>query len=235
MGSKIVSKLEAAKMLGISERKVYRLINQGYLTTQRVGLLVGIPEDEVIRFSKADGEPAPAIAFSPKNFAKLWEEMQMVKAQLTACMRMLNIKLESLNLEDQELQNLHTMATMYSEKGWPPQVEDVWASTFLRISTPDFEQLKKLTKDEHPWRPFYLLCAMMAHTPYDKTLKDLFIAGRSHIHGLAYVWGQLHGLSHQVLDRLMRHEATPGKRLLNKIEHKQEGFPDTAKDPRKGG
>lgn len=219
MGSTIISKAQAAKYLSVSIRTIYNLISKGILHTERAGRNVGVFEEEVLQLRDAVGIPGTSlkIAFNPTSFAKLYGEVQHLKSRLHTLERIYDIKSDRLGLPDDKLYHLFEAARTYSSEGWPPHVEQGWADTFLQLGIDDLRQLHNYLKDNHPWKPFYLFCTTMIQSHFNKYLKDQLEAGRHHLKAVIYHWCQEIGESPRVMDTLMRHEAEPMQRLINKL------------------
>lgn len=219
MGSTIISKKQAAQLLGVCERSVYKYISQGILHTERSGRMIGVYEEEVLQLRSSGGTPDRPlkIAFNPASFAKLYEEVQYLKSRVHTLEHVFDVTAHRLNLPDDELYRQYMAAKTYSQEGWPPHVEQQWADTFLRLGPDDLRQLKAYTKDEHPWKPFYLFCACMNQSMYNKYLKDQLVAALHHLKKLVYLWGQILGESPRIIETMVREEAEPMQRLINKL------------------
>lgn len=178
--------------------------------------MVGIPEEDVTTLLRA-GDLLTDIAFNKTNFLKLYEDVQYLKSRLHTLERVYDVQFDRLNLEDKELHQLYEAAKNYSQEGWPPHVEQQWADTFVRLHVDDLRQLQTYLKEDHPWKPFYLLCNCMHQAPFNKFLRDQFNAGRHHMQQLVTLWGQVRGESPTIINALVRDEAEPMKRLLNKL------------------
>jgi hypothetical protein len=223
MGSKFLSKAEAAKILGRDERSVYRYLQKGLLSAAHQGKTIGVWEEEVVRLKGALVEHK-----NPKDLAisLLRADIAVLKSQVSTLMRMMDVRREPLNLTDPEIQALYKMTEVYSMTGWSPQVEDSYADTFVRMQDNDLEQLERLTGDAHPWRCFLLLASTMHLSPHDKNLRMQFEYGKTHLSMLAGVWCLRRGDTPKTLDLLVQRDATPMKKVLKLID-KERGRSDT--------
>jgi excisionase family DNA binding protein len=217
MGSNIISKAQAAKLMGVSIRTLYYHIENGRLRVYGTGRKAGVSEDEVLRLMQDEEEPVP-IEFTKANFQKVYRDLQYVMSRLHTLERIYDVKLDRLNLSDKELHQLYEAAKNYGQEGWPPHVEQTWADTFLRLNHDDLRQLQDYIKEDHPWKPFLLLCGCMHQAPYNKFLKDQFNVGRHHLQNLVTYWGQLRGESPTIINAMVRDEAEPMRRLINKLQ-----------------
>ena len=151
-------------------------------------------------------------------------ELRILRRDLDQVLRVLNIRRETLKVSDLEMVHLYKTAQDYAANGWPPQVEETWATYFLRLHTDNFRQIEKQLKETHPWKAFLKLAITMLHKPYNTELSLQFSAGREHIEHMVSVWFEIKSISPRQLDHMLRHETRPSKRLLSSLERRQKKF-----------
>jgi hypothetical protein len=175
-------------------------------------------EDEVLQLKAAVNETKNEIKFNAVSFAKLYTEVQYLKSRLRTLEKIFDITAEHLGMDDAELHRHYQIAQTYSREGWPPHIEQQWADLFLRLSIDDLKQLRAFIKDDHPWKPFYTFCACMRQTMHNVYLKDQLEAAMQRLSKLVYLWGQTIGESPRLIHALIRDEAEPMKRTVNKLK-----------------
>jgi excisionase family DNA binding protein len=226
MGSRLLTKKEAAQVLGCSVRTVFYKIQRGELRPYSNGPMVCVSEEDVIALrdskKKSDGERALPFAINRQTLLRHDTEIRTLRHELDQVLRVLNIRREPLRVSDIELVSLYKTATQYATEGWPPQIEETWASHFMRFQVHHLQALEGLTKDNHPWRPFLRLASTMALRPYNTELSLQLVSGRESLQSLTTVWFEINRLSPRQLDAMLMKEGKPGKRLLGVIERRQQ-------------
>lgn len=220
---RVMTKTEAAKLLGVSERGVYRYISRGYLRLAHDSGRTGVWESEVLglkRVRDADAERRGELlpfAVNKTTLAMLHARIRTLEMQMTVIARILGVRHDPLGLTDPELAALATTAAGLAEEGWPPHVEEMWAGVFVRLRLEDLEQLERLTGDDHPWRPFHRLCATMCLVPYNPELRAEFVQGRTNLFGLAGVWAHMKGISPSKAESMVANQAAPHSRVVRRM------------------
>lgn len=226
MGSRFLTKAEAAQVLGCSVRTIFYKIQRGELRPVPQGPIVGVLEEDVIALRdsklKTDGERALPFAINRQTLLRHDTEIRVLRRELDQVLRVLNIRREALKLSDLEAVSLYKIATDYSTAGWPPQVEEMWANYFLRLQVSHFSQIESAMKDNHPWRPFLRLVSTMTLRPYNTELALQLSAGREHMQSMVSVWFEIKRISPRQLDAMLLRESRPSKRLLGVLERRQQ-------------
>lgn len=225
MGSRFLTKAEAARVLGCSVRTVFYRIQRGELRPYPNGPRVDVLEEDVIAYRdskrKTDGERALPFAINRQTLLRLDTEVRVLRHELNQVLRVLNIRRDPLRLSDLEASALYKTALGYVTDGWPPQIEEMWANYFLRFSTEHFDQVERITKDHHPWRPFLKLANTMQLRPYNTELSLQLSSGREHMQSMVSVWFEIKRISPRQLDAMLVKDARPSKRLLGVLERRQ--------------
>lgn len=226
MGSRFLSKGEAAKILGCHVRTVFKLIERGELRPYAQGHLVGVSEEDVIalrdsKLKRVEERRLP-FAINRQAMLRLHTEVRVLRQELDQVLRVLNIRREPLVLSDLEAEALYKTAHEYATEGWPPQIEEMWASHFLRLQVTHFNQIQHITKDRHPWRPFMKLASTMVLQPYNTELVIQLSSGREHLQSMVSVWFEVNQFSLRQLDAMFNREAKPNKRLLGILARRQQ-------------
>jgi len=228
VGSRFLTKKEAAKVLGCSERTIFYKVQRGELRTVKNGHRVDILEEDVIALRdsqrKSDGEKALPFAINRQTLMRLHTENSILRRDVDQILRVLNIRKDPLRFTDLEITSLYQMANTYASDGWPPHVEETWAGYLQRIDAQHFGQIERMTKDSHPWRPFLRLASTMALRPYNTELSIQLSSAREHMQMMTSVWFEIKQISPRQLDAMLNREARPSKRLLNKLERRQKEY-----------
>jgi hypothetical protein len=214
----------AAKMLGVSTRSVYRLVNRGLLRPARQGREAGVLEEDVVRVQRARataGEDLP----SPINKATinmLLARVRGLEHRMGVVLKFIGLNRDPLELSDLELNNLHRAALESAEKGWAPHAEQMWADTLCRIAYGDLLRIADLASMKQPWLAFLKLACTMRLACYDKTLGPTLDEAYSNIEGLSFVFGQAHGCSAKEIELAAKQGAKPRGVLLRQLQRAQE-------------
>lgn len=215
--SKYVTIEQAARLMGCHPRSIYRYARRGVVQTKCEGRHTFVLEEDVLAWKRGRRDPLSS-ELKKDIVAKLQAEVQTLKTQMAACMRILNIRYDPLNLTVPEYENLYRSAEQLSVEGWSPHVEEMWAEYFVRLRVEDLEKIELGTSDKHPWRPFMRLAATMHVNPYNKELSDMLGAGRTNIQQVAGVWCVLKEESPRTFDILLERDATPLKKLVRRMQ-----------------
>lgn len=216
MGNSFIYKEKACELAGICERSLYRYAQKGLIETKREGRRTLFKEDDLLRIKKHKRDIAKS-PLTAEMFLKLMSEVQTLKTQMSAVMRILNIKYDALQMTSPEYERFYQIAEQYSQEGWPPHAEEMWADYFVRMKLEDLEKLEIITKDPHPWRPFLRLASTMHVNPWNKDLADIFAHGRTNIHQLAGIWAVLKEQSPREFDILAERDGAPNKKLIRRL------------------
>ena len=179
------------------------------------------------KFPSRPNEVREFIVNDPFTFNKdmmgmLLAKVQTLESQMSAVMRILNIRHDALDLTGPEYKNLHIMAEHYSTEGWPPHAEETWADLFVRFRIEDLEQIAQVTDDQHPWRPFLKLVSTMHLNSYDTTWRNQLASGKTNIFQVAGIWCTLKGETSKTFDLLVKRDAEPSRKLVRKLQNGRE-------------
>lgn len=215
--SKWLTIQQAAKILDVHFRSVYRYANRGVFQTKCEGKNTFVLEDDVLNWKRGrrDLENSP---LERDIVQKLMAEVQTLKTQMATVNRILNIRFDPLNFTVPEYEHLYRTAEQLSNYGWSPHEEEMWSEYFVRLRVEDFEKVEVATQDKHPWRPFLRLASSMHLTPYNCDLADMFAAGRMNVQQVAGVWCVLKEESPKTFDILKERDAQPLKKLMKRMQ-----------------
>ncbi len=219
MGSiiKYITVIEAAKILDVTQRSIYRYAKRGLLKCKYEGVHTFIAEEDVLALSKGRRDLL-AQPLTRDAVAKLTGEVQTLKTQVATCMRILNIKYEAFTFTAPEYDALYKSAEQAIDDGWPPHVEEMWADYFVRFRIEDLEKMETAMGNRHPWRPFLKLVSSMHMAPWDPGLTDLLGAGKTNLQQLAGVWCVMKEEDPRESNNLVARESAPSRRLIRKIQ-----------------
>lgn len=214
--SKWLTIQQAAKLLNVSDRSIYRYATRGIFQSKCEGKNTFVLEDDVLNWKKGRRD----LLSQPLErdiVQKLMAEVQTLKTQVATCMRILNIRFDPFNFTIPEYEHLYRTADHLSTHGWSPHDEEMWAEYFVRFRVEDFEKIELATQDKHPWRPFLRLATSMHVNPYNTELSDMFAAGRTSLQQVAGVWCVIKEESPRTFDILKDRDATPLKKLMRRM------------------
>ncbi len=220
MGSNYLTIDQAAAILGVNKRSIYRYVNRGVLRSQYDGHNTLILEEDV-RHVKKGRHDALSSPVKRDLVVNLQAQIQTLQMQMATVMRILNVRYDPLGFTVPEYLNLYKSAQELSTNGWAPQHEEIWSEYFVRMTVEDLESLEVASDDKHPWRPFLRLVTTMHLNPYNKHLVEMFAAGRTNIQHIAGVWCVLKEESPRTFDVLQERDAAPLKKLVRKLQKYQ--------------
>jgi excisionase family DNA binding protein len=217
------TKKQAAELLGVSERMIYRYLDRGYLRPATEGRQIGVYREDVLELREVrdreklrdQQEPLP-FQLNGKTIGLLHARVSTLESQMATVMRLLGLRSDPLRLTDPEALALYRQAAHHAEEGWSPHVEHQLADIFTRLRHDDLEQLERIANDPHPWRPFARLCATMYLAPHDGELRGQLGAGRAHLRQLALVWVHVQGTTVKQAEMLVEQEDRPNTRLVRR-------------------
>lgn len=219
--SKYVTIAQAARLLGVSTRSIYRYTRRGVLQARCEGRHIFIAEEDVAQMKKGRRD----VVSTPLHrdiITKQQAEIQTLKSQMATVMRILNIRHDPLSMTLVEYDLFYRTAEQMSIEGWSPHVEETWAEYFVRIRVEDLEKIELAVSDPHPWRPLLRLATTMHASPYNSDLADMFASGRTNMQQLAGVWCVLKEESPRTLDILLERDTKPLKKLLRRMQKDKE-------------
>lgn len=218
--SKYITKQRAAAILDVSDRTVTRYMKKGLLRFEYQKTGTGrspyVVEEDVLRLQKGRKD----LLATPLNrdiLTALRMEIQTLKSQMAAVLKVLNLQHDELRFTPMEYKNAYEAADQYSVDGWPPHIEEPWADTFLRMRVEDLEKMVPVTNDAHPWKPFLRLATSMKLRPWNTKLRDVLAAGENNLRQMAGIWCVLKGDSPKTLDLLTERDAAPLNKLLRRM------------------
>ena len=195
MGNSFISAQKAAELIGMSIRTIYRCAKSGLIRTKLAGRSTLFDEEDVLKLKKSKEDSKSKSAYKSEInriyreiIDKLMVDIQTLRSQMNAVMKILDIRYEPLAFTAPEYERMYLSAEQYASEGWPPHVEDIWAEYFTRVKIEDLERIESITKDPHPWRVLLKLATTMHVNPWNKQLSDILAAGRANIHQVAGIW-----------------------------------------------
>lgn len=218
MGSiKYITVNEAAKLLDVAKRSIYRYAKRGLLKCKYEGVHTFVAEEDVLALNKGRRDLL-AFPLTRDAVAKLTGEVQTLKTQIATCMRILNVKYDAFTFTAPEYDALYKSAEQAIADGWPPHVEEMWADYFVRFRIEDFEKMELATGNKHPWRPFLKLASSMHVALWEPALTDLLGAGKTNLQQVAGVWCMLKEEDPRESSNLVTRESAPSRRLMRKVQ-----------------
>ena len=216
-----VSTLEAANLLDVHPRSIYRYTKRGLIRVkyEKRKLFISREDLVVLQVGRQDTLTSP---YTKDTINKLILEVQQLKTQMATVLRLLNVNYVPLGFTDPEYRAFYQTADQLSTEGWSPHVEDQWADYFVRLKVEDFDSLERVTGDLHPWRPFLRLAVGMHLRPWNTRLRDLLGSGRSNIHQVASMWCVMKDRSQKEFSMLVERDATPPRKLIRRISKEQD-------------
>lgn len=215
--SKFITIAQAAKILGVAERSIYRYGTRGILQAKCEGTRTYILEEDVLAHKKGRRD-ALSVPLQRDIISKQQAEIQTLKTQMATVMRILNIRFDPFDFTVPEYENLYRAAEQMSREGWAPHAEDMWSEYFVRFRVEDFEKIEIATGDKHPWRPLLRLVSTMHVNPWNPELIEMFAAGKTNIQQVAGVWCVLKEESPRAFNVLQDRDATPFKKLIKQMK-----------------
>ena len=206
MHSNFVKPAEAAKILGVHPRTVYRYLQQGKLLPEIRETVLGVSRDDLSRFVAERGDRDTHLPYSTSRvfLAQMHARLVIAERRISTLEYILNIKHESLEASDTELVSLYSAAAEAAKHGWPAPMEEMWGGVFLRLQTDHFERLETALGEKHPWAPFYRLACQIARATKQPEQRELVAAGRNHLRDTVNMWCILRGETPSGTQVLMR-------------------------------
>jgi excisionase family DNA binding protein len=220
MGSKYLTVDQAAAILGVTKRSIYRYVKRGLLKGEYDGHNTVVLEEDLKQIKKGRHD-ALSSPVKRDMVTALQVQVQTLQMQMATVMRILNVRYTPLDLTVPEYLSLYKSAEEMSTQGWSPQHEEIWSEYFVRITVEDMEGIETATGDKHPWRPFLRLVTTMHLSPYNRQLTEMFAAGRSNVQQVAGVWCVIKEESPRTFDILQERDAAPIKKLVRRLQRFQ--------------
>ena len=188
--SEFVSKAEAAKILGVNQRTIYRYILAGRLRMCPHGRHRGVRRSDLRQLQREREDPQP-FAINQRLMARIGSQIRITRMELELCKEALNLRWKPLGLTGEQLVERHREAREHAA-ACPPERIPGWIEFLARLRHVDLETIEALTNDAQPWVPFFLLAARIEPTMdqeiREPSLKKLLAAGREHVDMLVYAW-----------------------------------------------
>jgi hypothetical protein len=184
-----MTKKEAAKFLGVTERTINNYITKGYLKQE-------ITEEDLKQLKSATNSLIP---FNKISFNKLLLQVEKQERELNIIKRVLNLYNEPHHLNDKTILAIYDMAEVNKIKYWPDDWQFQWADFISRLTEKDLDQLEKLSSDKHPWLKFYKLCSSIEEMNLSPEINSLYKFAIHHVLQLAVVWVKIHEKNIEVL------------------------------------
>jgi excisionase family DNA binding protein len=212
---------KAAETLQISKRQIYKYIEKNQLSALQEGKVRLVSRKDVKALADCKHKGISRVA-NGLTVARIDAEVQMLRKQVDALMRLNNIRYEPLDLDAKEMANLHDMAAHNLRIPWSPHEETMWCDVFVRLRLEDLEKLSQVEGYEDAWRPFLALSKAMYDTPHNSDNKFLLASGKENIERLSFVWSQkLDNKDSRQFNKLAERDDVLGRRVSRKVERIQ--------------
>jgi hypothetical protein len=186
-----ISKVEAAKMLHINERTVFRYVVQGKLRLCVRGRHHGVRRSDIRQLLRDREDPLP-LAMNRRTLALARAELRIARMELDQCKDVLNMRWTPLGLTGEQLVERYQQAMFHVKDGCADAPLREWVEFLLRLRHHDLETIEALTKDAHPWRPFFHIAAgldpRLNQQAKEPALAKYLAAAREHVDMMVYAW-----------------------------------------------
>jgi excisionase family DNA binding protein len=212
---------KAAEALSVSRRTIYRYISLGHLRTVKEGHHQLVSRKDVRTLLDLGKKRNQSYAANKVGFAALEARVHKLEHVVETMSRILDLRVEPLELTAPELLSLYRMAKHHITTAWSPHEEDQWADVFLRLSLDDLEKMEEVIEDNDPWRPFHQLSKAILDNPHDINLTLQLNAGKNNIEKLAYIWSKRGGKNAKQLARIVKKDDKAVRALTRKVNRKR--------------
>jgi len=213
---------KAAEALSVSKRQVYKYIQQGQLSALQEGKLRSVSRKDVRDLIECKKKDMSRVA-NGMTVARMDAELQLLRKQVDILMRLNDIRYEPLDLDTNEMANLHDMAAHNLRIPWSPHEETMWCDVFVRLRLEDLEKLVQREGYEDPWRPFLALSKAMFDTPHNPDNKLLLSSGKDNMERLSFVWAQkVDNKDARQVNKIVYQDDVLGRRVSRKLERIQQ-------------
>lgn len=188
----LISRTEACELLNVEMRTMFHYLNKGYLKKIERGRRTYLSKNDVLLFKKALEDPL----INPDKLllTKIYLQVQQQQLDIDTVKKLLDLYHEPLNLEDFSILALYNAATALDIQSWDENWEQDWLELLIRFREEDFFQLEKVTKDPHPWKPFYKLILVtqdILDKRGDKELVEKYTSVRERFKKLILIWCEI--------------------------------------------
>jgi excisionase family DNA binding protein len=213
-----ISTERAADALGVTIRSVREYIRSGKLASRKDGHHTLVSRTDVKDMIEAK-KRGRGVAVNAMTVARLTAKVEVMEKQLETVMRLLDIRYEPLELNDEDMGSLYLMAEHYTKTPWAPHEEAMWSDVFVRLRIEDIERMVEVVGDPDPWRPLYALAKAMFGHPHNTDNKLVLSAGVNNIERIAFAWSQrVEGKKGGDIQKLIRKDDVLVRRMGKKME-----------------
>lgn len=213
---------KAAEALGVSQRQVYKYIAKGQLSSLQEGKQRSVSRKDVKALIDCKKKGVSRVA-NGLTVARIDADVQLLKKQVDILLRLNDIRYEPLDLEANELINLHDMAAHHLTIPWSPYEETMWCDVFVRLRLEDLEKVAQKEGYEDPWRPFLALSKAMYDTPHNLDNKPTLASGKVNIERISFIWAQKIDMKkHIQINHMIHKDDVLGRRVSRKLERIQQ-------------
>jgi len=221
MSEELITRTEASKILGVTERTLFTYLERGYLKKVVKQKRIYLVKSELEQLKEAIQNPLQIV--DKLLFLKLQLQIKEQQADLDTIKRILNLYYEPLEMPDFSILSMYKTAERLDFETWESNWEEDWAIFVLRLREEDLLQLERITNEEHPWEPFHKLLLVVQgvlEKRNDYKLLDLYAAAREHLRKLIIIWLELKK-SPRILELLPAEEV--GMWAIRKLRQKYMG------------
>jgi len=220
-GDDFLNTKQIQKLLGVSERTIWKYFARSYLRPLSQGRRIGASKKDVDLLIQAEAADLP-VPLNGITLVRILAEQRQLRQEVDFLLAAFDLRNRPLKLNDTEALAFYRMAEQYGESGWPPHIELELAGYFQRLRYEDLEQLARLTDDKHPWKVLYRFILSLEMKSYDQRLKPRFGAGRANLERQAVIWVTLRdGSTPNIVEYMITDEALPMKKLLRELSRQQ--------------
>lgn len=217
---------KAAEALQVSKRQVYKYIAKGQLSALQEGKQRSVSRKDVRALIECKKKGISRVA-NGMTVARLDAELQLLRKQVDILMRLNDIRYEPLDLDENEMANLHDMARHNLVIPWSPHEEIMWCDVFVRLRLEDLEKISQRENYEDPWRPFLALSKAMFDSPHKSDNKLILSSGKDNVERISFIWAQkLDMKDARQINQMVYKDDILGRRVSRKLERiQQKGDP----------
>lgn len=186
-----LTRAEAAAVLGVSERTIYRRLRAGALRPFMKRGERGVLREDVCALKEFANKPE-AMPVNGATLAQLRAQIRELQYDLEKCEEILDLRRLPLGLSLPALAAKYRAAIQELGSGIVRGNEWNWAEFLMRLRWDDLEKIASTSGDPHPWRPFWRLVEMLygaaAEKMADSSLVLRLSAARRCIEILSTLW-----------------------------------------------
>lgn len=213
---------KAAEALQVSKRQIYKYIAKNQLSALQEGKQRSVSRKDVKALIECKKKGISRVA-NGMTVARMDAEIQLLRKQVDILMRLNNIRYEPLDLDENEIVNLHDMAKHNLKIPWSPHEEIMWCDVFVRLRLEDLEKISQYEGYEDPWRPFLALSKAMFDSPHSIDNKLILSSGKDNIERISFIWARkLDMKDARQINKMVHKDDVLGRRVSRKLERIQQ-------------